>query len=242
MRKFLAFLCFLSAAFFLFPLCLGVCHAGMFAPALALLLLAAWLLFGKKWPAWLRKTLTAVYLFGAVVAGILLWQMEVHADNVPVEENGDCTVIVLGCRAYNGKPSVMLKGRICAAYAYLSAHPDSVCICSGGLDDRKEPMTQGEVIAAELTAMGIAPENLLVDSKSENTRENLQFSADLIREQGLSPCVAIASDRFHECRAASYARDYGLTPFALGCPSPWFLAPGYYCREMMAMVADLLIR
>ena len=223
------------------PLALGVCHAGMFAPAAVLCLLAAWCFWGKKWPRWLRRALTAVYLLGVAAVAVLLWQMAVYAHNAPIAENGECTVVVLGCRAYDGKPSVMLQGRIDAAYEYLAAHPGSYCVCSGGLDELNEPLTQGEVICRELAAMGIAEERLLVDSKSENTKENLAFSAALIKENGLSPQVAIASDNFHQFRAAGYAQQSGLTPFALGCRSPWFLAPGYYCREMMAWVAGLVL-
>lgn len=241
MRKFSAVLCLLAAAFFLVPLALEVCHLGMFAPAAALLFLAAFLLWGEKWPRWLRRGVTALYLCGGAVVLGLLWQMGVCTRNVPAADSGERTVVVLGCRAFHGRPGLMLQGRIDAAYAYLEDHPESYCVCSGGLDEMKEPLTQGEVIAKTLAEMGIERRRLLVDSRSENTRENLAFSAELIRENGLTPQVAIASDNFHELRAAEYAKDVGLVPCALGCRSPWYLAPGYYCREMMALAAHWLL-
>ena len=242
MRKVLTASSFAGAAFFLWPLTMGVCHAGMFAPAAALLLLGAMLLWGREWRGWLRKALWALYAAAVIVIGVFLWLMAVRAGNAPAADSRPCTVVVLGCRAYGGKPSIMLQGRIGAAYEYLSVHPESCCVCSGGLDEIGEPMTQGEVIKAELMAMGIEERRLLVDGKSGNTRENLRFSADVIAENGLPRQVAIASDNFHECRAAGYARDCGLTPFSLGCRSPWYLAPGYYCREMLAMLADAFFR
>lgn len=223
------------------PLALDVCHLGMFAPAAALLFLAAFLLWGEKWPRWLRRTVSVLYLCGLLAVMGLLWQMGRYAHNEPVADQGEYTVVVLGCRASHGSPGMMLRGRIDAAYAYLKDHPGSCCVCSGGLDEVGEPLTQGEVIAKTLEEMGVAPQRLLVDSRSENTRENLAFSAQIIRENGLTPQVAIASDNFHQFRAAEYAREVGLAPCALGCRSPWYLAPGYYCREMMAMVAHWLL-
>ena len=242
MRKVLAALCLAGAAFFLMPLTIGVCHMGMFAPAAAVLLLGAMLLWAKNWPKWLRGTLWGLYGAAAVVISIFLWQMAVWAGNAPIEENGPYTVVVLGCRAYEGKPSIMLQGRINAAYEYLAAHPESCCVCSGGLDEIDEPMTQGEVIKTELMSMGVEEQRLLVDGKSEDTRENLRFSAELIEENDLPRRVAIATDNFHEFRAAGYALNCGLAPCSLGCHSPWYLAPGYYCREMLAVLADIFIR
>ena len=242
MRKVLSALCLAGAAFFLMPLTMGVCHVGMFAPAAALLLLGAMLLWAKNWPKWLRNLLWGLYGAAAVVIGVFLWQMAVWAGNAPIEENEPYTVIVLGCRAYEGKPSVMLQGRINAAYEYLIVHPESYCVCSGGLDEIDEPMTQGEVIKTELMSMGMGEKRLLVDGKSEDTRENLRFSAAIIEENDLPRHVAIATDNFHEFRSAGYARRCGLTPFSLGCRSPWYLAPGYYCREMLAVLADIFIR
>lgn len=242
MRKLLAALCLVGAVFFLMPLTMGVCHAGMFAPAAALLLLGAMLLWAKSWPKWLRGMLWGLYGAAAMVIGVFLWQMALWAGNTPIEDNGPNTVIVLGCRAYEGKPSVMLQGRINVAYEYLATHPESCGVCSGGLDEIDEPMTQGEVIKTELMAMGIEEQRLLVDGKSEDTKENLRFSAELIEENDLPRQVAIATDNFHEYRAAGYAKSCGLMPFSLGCHSPWYLAPGYYCREMMAVLADVFIR
>ena len=51
----------------------------------------------------------------------------------------------------------------------------------------------------------------------------------------------IAADNFHEYRAALYARQNGLTPFSIGCRSPWFLAGGCWCRETAAIVAAYIL-
>ena len=82
----------------------------------------------------------------------------------------------------------------------------------------------------------IAPERILLEDQSASTEENLAFSAALLREKGLSTDVAIASDNFHQLRAAIWAQRSGLTPYSDGCASPWFLTAGYWARETAALL------
>ena len=240
MRKFFSILCLVAAVYFLLPLVAGVIHIGMIVPALAFFLLSAWCFFGKRFPRWLRCTLAVLYALAAALSALLLWQMTAAANNAPIPENGDGTVIVPGCEVIGERPSLMLQNRIGAAYAYLTAHPDAACICSGGMDDN-ERITEADCIADTLTKMGIAPDRLYREERSANTEENLRFSAELIRQEHLSPVAVIATDNFHEYRAALYARQNGLTPFSIGCRSPFFLGGGYWCREMAAIIAAYIL-
>ena len=148
----------------------------------------------------------------------------------------DCTVVVLGCQVFpDGHPSLMLRGRINAAYDYLTAHPDALCVASGG-QNGSEPISEAQCIRDTLVSMGIAPERILLEDQSASTEENLAFSAALLREKGLSTDVAIASDNFHQLRAAIWAQRSGLTPYSDGCASPWFLTAGYWARETAALL------
>ena len=238
MRKALGFFFLAAALYFLLPLCGGIVHIGMIVPALAFALLAVWCFCGKRFPRWLRRTLTVLYALAALVAALFLWQMTIAARNAPIAENGDGTVIVLGCKLDGDRPGLMLQNRIDAAYSYLAAHPDAVCVCSGGMDDG---VVQADCIARTLAEMGIDPARLYQEGRSENTEENLRFSAQLIQEQNLSPLVVIATDNFHEYRAALYAQRNGLAPFSIGCTSPWIYAGGYWCREMAAILAAYIL-
>ena len=44
----------------------------------------------------------------------------------------------------------------------------------------------------------------------------------------------------HQLRAALWARHCGLTPYAAGCRTAWFLAPGYWAREIAGVAYTLL--
>ena len=214
LRRILAVLCLLAAVFFLLPLGIGILHFGMVWPAALLLLCAAWL----TWPDFFRRLLRPKWLralAGCVIAVcmtailVTLGKMAMAAADRPADGQ-DCTVVVLGCQVFpDGHPSLMLRGRISAAYDYLTAHPDALCVASGG-QNGSETISEAQCILA--------------------------FSAALLREKGLSTDVAIASDNFHQLRAAIWAERSGLTPYSDGCASPWFLTAGYWARETAALL------
>ena len=240
----LGILCLLGAGYFLLPLGIGVCHIGMFWPAAVLLILAVLCLFPKLWkhfPRWLKAAAITVFSLGlAVVLTVLVMMGIAAADRPVIGEDAPNTVIVLGCRVYNGKPSLMLQNRINAAYDYLTAHPEAVVITTGGLDSKAEPVTEGGCAARELIAMGISPGRVYAEELSFDTRENLLFAAEIIQEYGLDTNVAIASDNFHQLRGHIFAREAGLQPRSAGCVSPFFLGAGYACREVVGILAAVV--
>ena len=244
MRRALRILCagaaLLGALYFLSPLLFGILHIGMLYPAALLVLLAAWLL----WPDLFRRLPRALRRWGMALigAGLAVLLVLLSAMGIAAARRADgqqTTVIVLGCQVINNRPSVMLRDRIRAAEAYLTAHPEAVCVASGGMDD-DEIITEAQCIRDELIRRGIAPERIYLEERSGSTAENLAFSADVIAESGLSPQVAIASDNFHQLRAAFFARRNGLEPAALGCVSVWYLGPGYWAREAVGVLAALV--
>lgn len=194
LRHILAVLCLLAAVFFLLPLGMGILHFGMVWPAALLLLCAAWL----TWPDFFRRLLRPKWLralVGCVIAVCMtailatLGKMAMAAADRPADGQ-DCTVVVLGCQVFpDGHPSLMLRGRISAAYDYLTAHPDALCVASGG-QNGSEPISEAQCIRDTLVSMGIAPERILLEDQSASTEENLAFSAALLREKGLSTDVA----------------------------------------------------
>lgn len=239
-RRGLTAVCLLAAVFFLLPLCAGILHFGMVWPAAVLLLLAAalrWPDFFRRLlrPRWLRWLVNAAVAVCLTVVLLALGGMARAALHTP-EEDADCIVIVLGCQVFaDGHPSLMLRGRIEAAYDYLTTHPEAVCIASGG-QNGSEPISEAQCIREALIARGIDEGRILMEDKSRSTEENLTLSAALIRQQGLPEAVAIASDNFHQCRAALWAERNDLTPYAIGCASPWYLTAGYWAREAAALV------
>lgn len=240
LRRVLAGLCLLGAIFFLLPLAGGILHFGMLWPAAVLLAGAAALRWPESFrrllrPRWLRRALSLMAAVCAAAILVTLGKMAAAAGNRPAAD-APCTVVVLGCQVLeDGRPSLMLQGRVQAAYDYLAAHPDAVCIASGG-QNGTEPVSEARCIRQALADRGIGEGRILLEERSRSTEENLAFSAAIIREQGLPTAAVIASDSFHQLRAAVWAERNGLTPYAAPCAGPWFLTAGYWAREAAALL------
>ena len=238
-------LCLAAVVYFLLPLRFGVFHIGMLYPSTLLCLSAAAFLFPaavkKLFTGRLRKwAIAGAALLGAGVACICvtLCIIGLAATDAPAEGE-DVTVLVLGCQVIGDQPSVMLRARIQSAYTYLTAHPNAKCVAAGGKGSN-EYISEGECIRRELIEMGIDESRIYVEDRSVNTAENIAFSASIIRENGLSTTVAVASDNFHQLRASLFAARSGLESRSLGCASAWFLSGGYWAREVLALYAAFL--
>ena len=79
-------------------------------------------------------------------------------------------IIVLGAQMKPGGPSVVLKFRLDAAYDYLTANEDTLCVVSGG-QGSNEPCSEAEGMYAYLVERGIAPERILMEDQSTDTSE-----------------------------------------------------------------------
>lgn len=125
-------------------------------------------------------------------------------------------LLVLGTVVEGTEPSPMLADRIQAAYDYLTAHPDTICIVSGGKGDEVN-LSEAQCMFNELTEMGIDPDRIWMEDQATSTIENFQFSLVLIEEEtGVRPeKLGVLSSEFHLFRARMFARDEGVMPIAI---------------------------
>ncbi len=151
-------------------------------------------------------------LLAAVTEGFIL-----HASLGNPQESCQY-VVVLGAKVRHDGPSVSLGDRIYAAYDYLCAHPDVICIASGG-QGADEPMSEAQCIYNHLVEMGIDPSRIWLEEHSTSTWENLNFTLDLIEEKtGVRPDkLGIISSEYHMFRAGLMAQKCGIT--SVGIPA-----------------------
>ena len=177
-----------------------------------------------------------------VAAVILLAGVEtafmIKAATAKPSENA--TVVVLGCRAYGSRPSIMLASRLDAAYEYLTEHPDAICIVSGG-QGPDESMPEAECMYLYLTDRGIAPERIYQENRSTSTRENLLFSQEIIEAKGLNPEIAIVTNEYHEYRAGMVAEALEMEYSAVPARTPLWLFPTYYIRELYGIIYEWVL-
>ena len=177
-----------------------------------------------------------------VAAVILLAGVEtafmIKAATAKPSENA--TVVVLGCRAYGSRPSIMLASRLDAAYEYLTEHPDAICIVSGG-QGPDESMPEAECMYLYLTEKGIAPERIYQEKRSTSTRENLLFAQEIIEAEGLNPEIAIVTNEYHEYRAGMVADALEMEYSAVPARTPLWLFPTYYIRELYGIIYEWVL-
>lgn len=148
-------------------------------------------------------------------------------------------LIVLGCQVKDSGPSMLLQQRINTAYDYLVAHPEAKCIVSGG-KGYDEPISEAQCMYDRLVAMGIDPTRIYMEDQSTTTRENLEFSKEIMEHEGLGDTAILVTNSWHELRAQLAAADVGIACGGEGAPTPWWLLPAFYIRELFGILYQIV--
>ena len=147
-------------------------------------------------------------------------------------------LVVLGAAVKGTEPGEALRLRIQAAARYLEANPRTVAIVSGGRGTGEE-ITEAECMERELLRLGIPPERIVQENRSQSTAENIRFSYELM--PGQTARVGVLSNNFHIFRAVAIARKQGNYPVCgIAAPYSGVLLPHYMVREFMTLVVDKL--
>lgn len=188
-----------------------------------------------------HKVLRFLYwgILGTIALIVLLVVIESTCMIVAANKEPEpgATVVVLGCRVYGERASLSMVERLDAAYEYLTEHPESKCVLSGGKGDG-ENITEAECMYRYLVSKGIDAARLYKEEASTTTRENLLFSKLLIEEQGLHPVIAIATSEYHEYRAGMIANALEIDWAAVPGRTAIWLFPTYYVRELYGILYE----
>ena len=159
--------------------------------------------------------------------------------NMNILPQEETTVVVLGCRVKNKKPSLALKERLDKTYQYLNENPKLQCILSGG-QGANEEISEAKCMYQYLVSKGIDPHRLYQEDKSTSTRENILFSYQLIKKENLSKEITIITNEFHEYRAQTIARRLNIKSYAISAHTAWWLFPTYFVREIFGIVYEFI--
>lgn len=151
-----------------------------------------------------KRVFTVIFCIGILILGVT--EALIIKASFGDPDPGCKYVVVLGAKVRHDGPSVSLQNRIDAAYDYLTAHPDTIAVVSGG-QGKDEPMTEAKCMYDGLIAKGIDPERIWMEDRATSTWENLQFSLDLIEEKTGTrlESIGIISSEYHLFRAGLFA-------------------------------------
>lgn len=187
------------------------------------------------------KVFLVLALLGTLVFGALLGLVLGGAhDSI---DGSPRVMIILGCQLHDWGPSVMLQDRLDKALDYLKDHPEVVVVVSGGQGEN-EPTTEAQGMADYLADHGFARENIILETQSHNTHQNLTYSARHLEEAGVDirGGVVIVSNGFHLTRAKMLAGRAGYENVSvLAAPSSHLPSRlKMYIREPLALVKSFV--
>ena len=197
----------------------------------------------KRTKGWKKAVVTIGVALGCVIAitaGLITGLMIRAAVTTPRE---GATVVVLGSKIYDDRPSRMLRDRLNAAADYLDKHPTANCVVSGGLGEG-ETYTEAYVMRKYLVEQrGIDEARIACEDTSTDTHENIHNSMAIIREKGWGTNLAIATQVFHQYRSRQLAQMAGADSVGgVACLTPVHLMLNYWVRECAAICRLWLLR
>ena len=228
-------ICLIVAAFFAFALVgyrfLGLCFLAL---AALILVFAATKALGVKRPGAARGIKTVLWCFIAVAAvGLIATEAFIVSQaSVKPADPEPQAAIVLGAGVHGSVPSRSLKARLEAALEYAEDNRDAVLVLSGG-QGRGEDVTEAMCMYDWLVSHGVSGDRLILEERASSTKENLEFSKELLDGIGYTGGVCVITAGYHIARAKMMARDVGFTEVTArgrGTGMP-VLELNYYLRE-----------
>ena len=151
-------------------------------------------------------------------------------------------LIVLGAGLINGdQVSTLLGNRIKAAIKFAQkqvkkGRPAPKIVFSGG-QGPDEKLSEAQAMAEFAIAQGWDKNLILLEDKSRNTLQNMQYSKALIQKDFGSEKVYIKffSNNYHIFRAGIYAKMAHLAANGIGAPTRFYFLPNALIREFAAI-------
>jgi len=177
--------------------------------------------------------IASVIIYGLLIGYVWIRERGVRSE-VPENQNWDA-IIVLGAQIRpDGSPSVQLTWRLDKAKEAYDQHQVPIVVC--GAQGKDEPMTEAEGMKRYLVSVGVPEAEILMDSESFNTRQNLLNARKLLGGATERPRVLVVTSDYHVPRSLALAQDAGFEAEGLGSPC----LPEYWlknhAREALAWV------
>lgn len=154
-------------------------------------------------------------------------------------------LIILGAGIHGEKLSQTLEKRVEKAIKYInSVDKDMYIILSGGKGE-DEDISEALAMKRYLVDKGIKEELLILEDKSTNTKENLEFSKKIIEEKENKDIeninITIVTTDFHAFRSNMIAKSlrYKNIKLTTSLSNP-FLIPIHFTREALAIVKSYI--
>jgi len=179
---------------------------------------------------WLIAVCYAVAIGIFLVCGFLMIRATSGSEKVEAD-----AVIVLGAAVHGDKVTWVLENRLNTAIEYLEAHPEAVCVVSGG-QGPGETVTEASAMKKYMVERGVSADRVYTEELAINTMENFSFSKPIIDEVvGPDARIAFVTTNFHVYRAGQVARAQGLDVVGIPAEDVWYLRLNNFLRECVGI-------
>lgn len=222
----------------------GTSYGRLFLCLLVLPSVLLWTLtrYGLSHPHWQgpSRIVRRIMHWGAglILLSFLAVQYQIYHWQAP-EPQAAPYLVVLGAGLKGDQPSAMLQERLKLAATILHQQAGMQVLVSGGKGD-DELITEAQAMQNYLQAAGIAPQRILREEASRNTRENILNSHALLaaRHGGKSPAIWLLTSDFHLYRASHLASRIGWVNWGIAAHTPWQVVPYCSVREYLSLLRD----
>lgn len=151
-------------------------------------------------------------------------------------------IIILGCSIRkDGTLYPLLRGRVDRAIRFYHDQMEktgkrAVFIPSGG-QGSDEVISEGEAMKNYLVSQGIPEEQIIPETASKTTFENMKFSKQIIDEQKKGAKVVFSTTNYHVFRSGMIALSAGLHVEGIASRTKWYFWPNAQIREFVGLLA-----
>ena len=172
----------------------------------------------------LLMAVLALLLIAALCCAGLIGFVYYKETHLPERQESD-VIIVLGAQVKeDGTPSEALRRRMAAALEVYQEKPQTIIVC--GAQGSNEPRAEGDVMRDWLIAQGVREEDVVAETASFNTRQNLEYAKAIMEHRGLTRALIVTSD-YHVARALRLCAQTGIEATGKGSPSK----PEYFIKN-----------
>lgn len=164
--------------------------------------------------------LCALLLFAGAVSSYAFVLQSVTAFSQIQDETPSDAAVVLGAAVWNGRPSPVLRERANHAIDLYQRKIVKKILFTGGRGSG-ELLSEGESAAKYARLNGVPSKDILVESDSDTTYENLRNAKIILDENNLKTTLLV-SDPPHMKRAMAMAEDLGFTAHSSPTPTSRF--------------------
>lgn len=148
-------------------------------------------------------------------------------------------LIVLGAHVRGERLSKALLERTVKALEYLRENPGTRAVLSGGRGEG-EDISEAEAMRRFLVKEGVSPSRLLLEERSTNTKENLDYSLEIIGDMSCS--VGVVTNHYHVFRGVAIGKKAGCRNiYGIAAPYCTHRLLWYIPREILAIIKDKLL-